>query len=131
MKIAIPYTLSIGVTGHRKLADPSAVENEVTRVLQHIDAVLRDASTEPRGQCGTCDPLSRRCNRWLIHALSVFWRDIPISDKAPSAVGPNGVGKSMIAQNIAHHAVMQGHSALFINAAQMLSTDWFITQRSS
>jgi len=35
-------------------------------------------------------------------------------------VGPNGVGKSMIAQNIAHHAVMQGHSALFINAARML-----------
>ncbi len=35
-------------------------------------------------------------------------------------VGPNGVGKSMIAQNVAHHAVMQGHSALFINAAQML-----------
>ena len=35
-------------------------------------------------------------------------------------VGPNGVGKSLIAQNIAHHAVMQGHSALFINAAQML-----------
>lgn len=35
-------------------------------------------------------------------------------------VGPNGVGKSMIAQNIAYQAVMQGHSALFINAAQML-----------
>jgi DNA replication protein DnaC len=35
-------------------------------------------------------------------------------------VGPNGVGKSMMAQNIAHHAVMQGHSALFVNAAQML-----------
>ena len=35
-------------------------------------------------------------------------------------VGPNGVGKSMIAQNITHHAVMQGHSALFVNAAQML-----------
>lgn len=35
-------------------------------------------------------------------------------------VGPNGVGKSMIAQNIAHYAVLQGHSALFINAAQML-----------
>jgi DNA replication protein DnaC len=36
-------------------------------------------------------------------------------------VGPNGVGKSMIAQNITHHAVMQGHSALFVNAAQMLN----------
>ncbi len=35
-------------------------------------------------------------------------------------VGPNGVGKSMIAQNIAHHAVLQGHSALFVNAAEML-----------
>ena len=35
-------------------------------------------------------------------------------------VGPNGVGKSTIAQNIVHHAVMQGHSALFVNAAQML-----------
>jgi DNA replication protein DnaC len=35
-------------------------------------------------------------------------------------VGPNGVGKSLIAQNLAHQAVMQGHSALFVNAAQML-----------
>lgn len=84
MRIAIPYTMTIGVTGHRELADPSAVENEVTRVLQHIDSVLCDASAEPRGQCGTGDPLSRRCNRWLIHALNIFWRDIPTSDKTPS-----------------------------------------------
>ena len=35
-------------------------------------------------------------------------------------VGPNGVGKSLIAQNLAHQAVIHGHSALFINAAQML-----------
>ena len=35
-------------------------------------------------------------------------------------VGPNGIGKSMIAQNIVHHAAMHGHSALFVNAAQML-----------
>jgi DNA replication protein DnaC len=35
-------------------------------------------------------------------------------------VGPNGVGKSMIAQNLAHQAVLHGHSALFVNAAQML-----------
>ena len=36
-------------------------------------------------------------------------------------VGPNGVGKSTLAQNITHHAVMQGYTALFIGAAQMLS----------
>ena len=35
-------------------------------------------------------------------------------------VGPNGVGKSLIAQNLAYQAVMHGHSALFVNAAQML-----------
>jgi DNA replication protein DnaC len=36
-------------------------------------------------------------------------------------VGSNGVGKTLIAQNIAHQAVMQGHSALFTTAAQMLT----------
>ncbi len=36
-------------------------------------------------------------------------------------MGPNGIGKSTIAQNIAYQAVMQGHSALFVEASQMLS----------
>ncbi len=36
-------------------------------------------------------------------------------------VGPNGVGKSTIAKNIAWQAVMQGHGALFTTAATMLS----------
>lgn len=36
-------------------------------------------------------------------------------------VGPNGVGKSMLAQNIAHHAVLQGYTVLFTTAAQMLN----------
>jgi DNA replication protein DnaC len=35
--------------------------------------------------------------------------------------GPNGVGKSMLAANIAHQAVLQGHTALFTTAGQMLS----------
>lgn len=36
-------------------------------------------------------------------------------------VGPNGVGKSTLAQNIVYQAVIQGHNALFVNAAQMLN----------
>jgi DNA replication protein DnaC len=36
-------------------------------------------------------------------------------------VEPNGVGKSTIAQNIAYQAVVQGHTAQYINAAQMLN----------
>ena len=36
-------------------------------------------------------------------------------------VGPNGVGKSMIARNIAHQAVLQGHTVLFATAGEMLN----------
>jgi DNA replication protein DnaC len=35
-------------------------------------------------------------------------------------VAPQGLGKTMIARNICHHAVVAGHSALFITAAQCL-----------
>ena len=35
--------------------------------------------------------------------------------------GNNGVGKTMVALNIAHQAVLQGHTALFTTAGQMLS----------
>ena len=35
-------------------------------------------------------------------------------------VAPNGLGKTMIAKNIAHQAVVAGHSVLFVTAAQML-----------
>jgi len=36
-------------------------------------------------------------------------------------VGPNGIGKTMIAKNLAHHAVMNGKSALFVNAADLMN----------
>jgi DNA replication protein DnaC len=35
-------------------------------------------------------------------------------------VASQGLGKTMIAQNIAHQAVLDGHSVLFVTAAQML-----------
>lgn len=36
-------------------------------------------------------------------------------------LGPNGVGKSTIAQNVAYNAVMSGHNVRFITASQMLN----------
>lgn len=36
-------------------------------------------------------------------------------------IGSNGVGKSTLAQNLANQAVMQGHTALFTTAANMLN----------
>jgi DNA replication protein DnaC len=35
-------------------------------------------------------------------------------------VAPQGLAKTMIAQNIAHQAVLKGHSVLFLTAAQLL-----------
>jgi DNA replication protein DnaC len=35
-------------------------------------------------------------------------------------VGPNGVGKSTLARNLAHQALVQGHTVLFISAGQLL-----------
>jgi DNA replication protein DnaC len=35
-------------------------------------------------------------------------------------VAPQGLGKTMIAQNIAHQAILKGHSVLFLTAAQLL-----------
>jgi DNA replication protein DnaC len=35
-------------------------------------------------------------------------------------VAPQGLAKTMIAQNLAHQAVLKGHSVLFITAAQLL-----------
>lgn len=36
-------------------------------------------------------------------------------------VGPNGVGKTTIAQNIAHQALLRGHTVRFTTASQMLN----------
>ena len=35
-------------------------------------------------------------------------------------VGPSGLGKTMIAQNIAHQAILEGHNVLFATAGQLL-----------
>jgi len=35
-------------------------------------------------------------------------------------LGPNGVGKTMIAKNLIHSAVMQGYNARYITAAELL-----------
>ena len=36
-------------------------------------------------------------------------------------VGPNGVGKSMIAQNLIYQSLLRGHTARFITASEMLN----------
>jgi len=39
----------------------------------------------------------------------------------PIVVGPNGVGKSMLARNVAHAALLAGHTVRFTTASDMLN----------
>jgi DNA replication protein DnaC len=60
----------------------------------------------------------KRCDRVAVEALMT----LEFLNDATNAVlvGPNGVGKSTIAQNIAHQALIEGHTVLFTSAGQLL-----------
>ena len=60
----------------------------------------------------------KRCDRAAIEALMA----LEFLDDAGNVVlvGPNGVGKSTLAQNIAHQALIAGHTVLFTSAGQLL-----------
>jgi DNA replication protein DnaC len=60
----------------------------------------------------------KRCDRAAIEALMT----LEFLNEAANVVlvGPNGVGKSTIAQNIAHQALIEGHTVLFTSAGQLL-----------
>ena len=60
----------------------------------------------------------KRCDRAAVDTLMTLEF---LNDAANVVlVGPNGVGKSMIAQNIAHQALTRGHTVLFTSAGQLL-----------
>jgi len=61
----------------------------------------------------------KRCDRSAIEELL----RLTFLDEATNVVlaGPNGVGKTMIAKNIAHQAVRRGHSVCFITASALLN----------
>ena len=60
----------------------------------------------------------RRCDRMAIEDLMGL--EFLKEHANVVLVGPNGVGKSTIAANIAHRAVLEGHTVRFATAASML-----------
>ena len=60
----------------------------------------------------------KKCDKPAIEALM----SLEFLNDATNAilVGPNGIGKSTLAQNIAHQAVIHGHTVLFTTAGQLL-----------
>lgn len=61
----------------------------------------------------------RKCDRYAIEE----WMQLNFMDNCTNLIlcGPNGVGKTTIALNVLHQAILNGHSALFVTAAQMLN----------
>ena len=60
----------------------------------------------------------KRCDRAAVEALIAL--DFLAEAANVVLVGPNGVGKSTLAQNIAHQALIHGHTVLFTSAGQLL-----------
>jgi DNA replication protein DnaC len=60
----------------------------------------------------------KRCDRAALEALMAL--DFLEDAGNVVLVGPNGVGKSTLAQNIAHQALIAGHTVLFTSAGQLL-----------
>src|SRR5271168_4099141 len=92
---------------------------DTERARRSLERRLKDA------RIGRFKPLAdfdwswpTRCDRQAIEALM---RLDFIRDAANAVlIGPNGVGKSTLARNIAYQAVLKGHTALFTNAGQLL-----------
>ena len=60
----------------------------------------------------------KRCDRAALEALMTL--DFLREAANVALIGPNGVGKSLWAQNLAHQAVLQGATGLFTTAGQLL-----------
>jgi DNA replication protein DnaC len=92
---------------------------EAERARRSLERRLRDA------HIGRFKPLCdfdwtwpKRCDRAAIEALM----SLDFLKDATNAVlvGPNGVGKSTLAKNIAHQAPIHGRTVLFTSAGQLL-----------
>ena len=61
----------------------------------------------------------KKCDREAVDELM----QLKFIEQAINAIllGPNGVGKSTLAKNIAHHALVNGYTVRFITASEMLN----------
>jgi DNA replication protein DnaC len=100
----------------RDLLDLEEAERDRRSLKRRIDAA-KLKTFKPMADFDWAWPA--RCDRALIEELF----SLHFIEECANVVliGPNGLGKSMIVKNLVHHAVMRGHSARFVRAADMLA----------
>ena len=92
---------------------------EQERIRRSLERRLREA------RIGRFKPLCdfdwawpKVCDRSAVEALMTL--DFLKDASNGVVIGPNGVGKTMIIQNIVHQALLAGHTALFTTAGRLL-----------
>ena len=98
------------------------------RLLQWEEAARQQRSLDRRvraARIGRFKPLCdfdwhwpKRCDRGVIESLMTL--DFLQDHSNVILIGPNGVGKTMIAQNLAHQALIAGANVLFTTAGPLL-----------
>jgi DNA replication protein DnaC len=92
---------------------------EQERMRRSLERRLKDA------QLGRFAPISdfdwkwpKRCDRATVESLMT----LDFLEDATNVIfmGPNGVGKTMLAKNIAYQALIAGHTVMFTTAGQVL-----------
>ena len=99
--------------------EPMLRWEEDERARRSLERRLRDAHIGRfKAICDFDWTWPKRCDRGAIEELVA----LDFLKEATNVVlaGPNGVGKSTLARNIAHQAIVHGHTVLFITAGQLL-----------
>jgi DNA replication protein DnaC len=107
-----------------------AHEDWLPRVIEYEEAERRRRSLEKRlsqAHIGSFKPLAdfdwqwpKKIDRRAIEELFSF--EFVAEAANVVLVGPNGIGKSMLAQNLAHQALLQGFTVRFTSCSEMLHT---------
>jgi DNA replication protein DnaC len=96
------------------------VHEEAERHRRSLERRIRNAKVGPFQPLADFDwSWPQKIDRPLIEELM----QLDFIEEATNVIlaGPNGVGKSTIAQNIAHQALLCGHTALCVKASAMLN----------